>query len=65
MAVPAQRAAGVSKSYTGVTVYEAQSGQENKEPGETPSDTTKSEKAAALALQAELAAIRAKNTTIN
>jgi hypothetical protein len=65
VAVPAQRAAGVSKSYTGVTVYEAQSGQENKEPGETPSDPTESEKAAVLAVQAELAAIRAKNTTIN
>lgn len=65
VAVPAQRAAGVSKSYTGETVYEAQSGQETPQPGETPSGTTESEKAAVLAVQAELAAIRAKNTTIN
>lgn len=65
VAVPAQRAAGVSKSYTGETVYEAQSGQKNPQPGETPSNTTESEKAAVLAVQAELAAIRAKNTTIN
>lgn len=64
VAVPAQRAAGVSKSYTGETVYEAKS-QGTKEPGEPPSDTDESEKAAALAVQAELAAIRAKNTTIN
>lgn len=65
VAVPAQRAAGVSKSYTGETVYEAQSGQENPQPGTTPSDPTDSEKAAALALQAELAAIRARNTYNN
>lgn len=65
VAVPAQRAAGVSKSYTGVTVYEAQSGQVNTQPGETPSNPTDSEKAAELALQAELAAIRAKNTYYN
>lgn len=65
VAVPAQRAAGVSKSYTGETVYEAQSGKENPQPGETPSNTNDSEKAAVLAVQAELAAIRAKNTTIN
>ena len=65
VAVPAQRAAGVSKSYTGETVYEDQSGQENPQPGETPSNPTDSEKAAELALQAELAAIRAKNTYYN
>ena len=65
VAVPAQKAAGVSKSYTGQTVYEGQDGQETKQPGETPSDTTDSEKAAELALQAELAAIRAKNTYYN
>lgn len=65
VAVPAQKAAGVSKSYTGETVYEAKGAPETAEPPATPSDTTDSEKAAALAVQAELAAIRAKNTTIN
>lgn len=65
VAVPAQRAAGVSKSYTGETVHEAHSGHEAAQPGETPTDTNDSEKAAELALQAELAAIRAKNTYYN
>lgn len=65
VAVPAQRAAGVSKSYTGETVYEAQSAPETTEPGKTPTDTTDSEKAAELAVQAELAAIRARNTYTN
>ncbi|MBR5889091.1 MAG: hypothetical protein IKY92_03525 [Akkermansia sp.] len=65
VAVPAQRAAGVSKSYTGETAYEAKGGQETPQPGATPSDPTESEKAAELALQAELAAIRAKNTNYN
>ncbi len=65
VAVPAQRAAGVSKSYTGETVHEAQSGQETPQPGTTPSGTNDSEKAAELAVQAELAAIRARNTYIN
>lgn len=65
VAVPAQRAAGVSKSYTGETAYEAQDGQETPQPGATPSDPTESEKAAELALLAELAAIRAKNTYYN
>ena len=58
VAVPAQKAAGVSKSYTGETVYEAQ-----KAPvsgGEPPAhdNTTDSEKAAVLAARARLAAIR-------
>jgi hypothetical protein len=65
VAVPAQKAAGVSKSYTGKTVYEDQNGQEQAQPGEKPNDTTDREKAAELALQAELAAIRAKNTYYN
>ena len=65
VAVPAQKAAGVSKSYTGETVYEAQSAPETPQPGTTPSNPTDSEKAAELALQAELAAIRAKNTYYN
>lgn len=62
VAVPAQKAAGVSKSYTGKTVYEDRSDQETPQPGNNPPD---SEKAAALAIQAELAAIHAKTTTIN
>lgn len=65
VAVPAQKAAGVSKSYTGKTVYEDQDGQEPAQPGEPAPNINDSEKAAELALQAELAAIRAKNTTIN
>ena len=65
VAVPAQRAAGVSKSYTGETVHETQDGQETQQPGKTPSGTNDSEKAAELAVQAELAAIRAQNTYIN
>ena len=65
VAVPAQKAAGVSKSYTGVTVYEAQSAPETPQPGTTPSNPTDSEKAAELAMQAELAAIRARNTYNN
>lgn len=63
VAVPAQKAAGVSKSYTGKTVQEPLDAPETAKPGETPSNTTDSEKAAELAVQAELAAIRAKNTT--
>lgn len=59
VAVPAQKAAGVSKSYTGKTVREAQDAPETREPGETPSNTENSEKAAVLALRARLAAIRA------
>ncbi len=65
VAVPAQRNAGASKNSTGNPVGTPQDGQENTKPGETPSDTTESEKAAELAVQAELAAIRAKNTYYN
>lgn len=65
VAVPAQKAAGVSKSYTGETVYEAQKAPETTQPGETPSDTTESEKAAELAIMAELAAICARTNNIN
>lgn len=65
VAVPAQKAAGVSKSYTGETVTEAQSAPETSEPGGTPSNTTESEKAAELAILAELAAIRARNNHTN
>ena len=59
VAVPAQRAAGVSKSYTGETVYEGQEGAEppgNADPNNNPEN---SEKAATTALRARLAAIRA------
>lgn len=60
VAVPAQKAAGVSKSYTGVTVYEAQ---EPAEPPNVPEATPTqpdSEKAATLALRARLAISRDK-----
>lgn len=59
VAVPAQKAAGVSKSYTGVTVYEAENAAETPKPGAAPNNTNESEKAAVLALRAKLAAIRA------
>jgi len=61
VAVPAQRAAGVSKSYTGETVYEAQDATETGEPSETPTNPTNSEKAAETALRARLAEIRANH----
>ena len=59
VAVPAQRAAGVSKSYTGETVYE---GKGDPEEPATPPETNpeNSEKAAELALRARRAAIRTK-----
>ena len=60
VAVPAQKAAGVSKSYTGETVYEAEEAPESPAeelPGADPTDT---EKAATLALRARMAAARAK-----
>lgn len=56
VAVPAQRAAGVSKSYTGKTVYEAQDGPEGAYHVITQDS---SEKAATLALRARVAAIKA------
>lgn len=55
VAVPAQRAAGVSKSYTGKTVYEEP---EDDTAGE---DTEQAEKARTLALRARLIAGRARN----
>jgi hypothetical protein len=62
VAVPCQREAGTCKSYTGETVFEPQEGAEPPAAETTPTD---SEKAAALALRARLAANRAKqNTTI-
>jgi hypothetical protein len=65
VAVPAQRNAGASKNSTGNPASAPQAVQEPQQPGEPPSEIDESEKAAALAVQAELAAIRAKNTIIN
>lgn len=63
VAVPAQRAAGVSKSYTGETVYEGKSAPETPEVETPENNPENSEKAAQLTLRARLAAIRAKHTT--
>ena len=57
VAVPAQKAAGVSKSYTGETAYEPQDDPESTGEPNTPPN---SEKAATLALRARLAASRNK-----
>lgn len=57
VAVPAQKAAGVSKSYTGKTVYEPQD--DGREP-EGANNTNDAEKAAELALRARLSAARVK-----
>jgi hypothetical protein len=59
VAVPAQRAAGVSKSYTGATVYEGKAAPETAEKATPENNTNDNEKAATLALRARLAAIRA------
>lgn len=59
VAVPAQRNAGASKNSTGNPTRAPQDGQEPPKPGETPSNTENSEKAAVLALRARLAVIRA------
>lgn len=53
VAVPAQKVAGVHKSYTGETVYEAEEAQQTPEGDDIPEDT---EKAATLALRARKAA---------
>ena len=60
VAVPAQKAAGVSKSYTGQTVYEAEEAPVIPEP-DNPINT---EKAATLVLRARLAAARIKTNNI-
>jgi phage head maturation protease len=57
VAVPAQRAAGVSKSYTGETVYEAQEASESPETENKKTDHGDSEKAKELELRARLAGI--------
>lgn len=54
VAVPAQRAAGVSKSYTGETVYEAQ------ESPEDENRANKSDKQKELSLRARVAAAKAR-----
>lgn len=59
--VPAQRAAGVSKSYTGETVYEAAADDVADETEHPENNTDDSEKAKALALRARAAAIRANH----
>ena len=53
--VPAQRAAGVAKSYTGVTAYEAATAPESTEGTNTPGDA---EKAAETAVRMRMAALK-------
>ncbi len=65
VAVPAQKAAGVSKSYTGETVYEPEDAAGSPETPEEGNTQTDSEKAATLALRARLAASRVKLNTQN
>lgn len=67
VAVPAQKAAGLSKSYTGETVYEAEEAPETTETPNPTDNPTDNEKAATLALRARLAASRCKanNNKIN
>jgi len=61
VAVPAQRAAGVSKSYTGETVYEKDDTIDTpQEPETEPADNTKE-----LQLRARLGEITAKNNIIH
>ena len=61
VAVPAQKAAGVSKSYTGETVYETKGAPETPEGKPATDNHENSEKAAELAVRARLAAIRANH----
>jgi hypothetical protein len=72
VAVPAQRNAGASKNSTGNPAGAPEGHRDPPgepgtpgKPGEPAPNTNDSEKAAELALQAELAAIRAKNTYYN
>lgn len=64
VAVPAQRAAGVSKNYTGEAVFEPLEATETPKEAESTNTLPDSEKAATLALRARLAASRA-NTNKN
>ncbi len=58
VAVPAQRAAGVSKSYTGETVYEPEDNPEDVEKATPENNPENSEKVKELELRARRAAIR-------
>ena len=60
VAVPAQRAAGVSKSYTGEIAYAEKEAQAPEAPA-APETDNDAEKAAELAIRARLAAVRVKN----
>ena len=60
VAVPAQKAAGTCKSYTGETAYEPQDAPETGAGEQTPPDNTK---AATVALRARLAATRTRQYT--
>lgn len=63
VAVPAQRAAGVSKSYTGETVYEKDHTEEPEKGEITPPDDTEG-KVKELQLRARLMAQKSKNNNI-
>ena len=60
VAVPSQKAAGVSKSYTGKTAHAPQDAQEPPETTGAETGAAEAEKAAVLALRARRAAIRTK-----
>lgn len=61
VAIPAQKQAGVTKSYTGETVTEKDFPEEVPETVEQPEADETVEKAAELAVRARLAALRAKH----
>jgi hypothetical protein len=64
VAVPAQKAAGICKSYTGTACYEPQEAPQEPETAEPTKDTTDGEKAATLALRARIATVAAKHYNI-
>ena len=66
VAVPAQRGAGVSKSYTGVTAYEDEQEEDtgSEVPPETENKGLDEERAREMAIRARLGAAKAKNTHI-
>lgn len=63
VAVPAQRAAGVSKSYTGTTIYEKDEPETDTPPAEP--ETDQADKTKELQLRARLGASTAKNINHN
>ncbi len=65
VAVPAQKKAGVTKSYTGETVHEAQEAPETVITEEPTENTVELEKATTMAIRARLAHVRAKHNTDN